>query len=83
MEYGFSSDDVERHKLTERLIGRDLPQIYHLNFGRQFGVSRTASEKFGPGVRFVVSVLRHAGMDVQPETVIRYRTKAKGKSKKH
>jgi hypothetical protein len=83
LEHGFNPEDVERHKLTERLIGRDLPRIYHLNFGKQFGVSRTASGKYGPGVRFVVSVLRYAGMNVLPETVIRYRTKAKGKSKKH
>jgi hypothetical protein len=80
LEHGFS-EDVERHKLTESLIGRDLPSIYYLTFGMQSGVSRTASGKYGPGVRFVVSVLRHAGMNVPPETVIRYRTKAKGKSK--
>jgi hypothetical protein len=82
LEYWFSTEDVERHYLTVTLIGRDLPSIYQSTFGQPFGVSRT-SGKYGPGVRFVVSVLRHAGMNVRPETIIRYRTKAKGKSKKH
>jgi hypothetical protein len=77
LEYGFSTEDVERHYLTVTLIGRELPSIYQSTFSRSFGVSRTASGKYGPGVRFVASVLRHAGMNVRPETIIRYRTRAK------
>jgi hypothetical protein len=79
-ERGVSSEDVERSGLTVTLIGRELPQIYRLHFGRRFGISRPRrSGKYGPGVRFVVSVLQHAGMKVAPETVIKYRKRAQGR----
>ena len=78
LEHGFSSKDVERHHLTVTLIGRELPQIYHRHFDQPFGISRPRrSGKYGPGIRFVVSVLQHVGMKVTPETVITYRKRAK------
>lgn len=80
LERGVSSEDVERHHLTVTLIGRELPQIYHRHFGQPFGISRPrGSGKYGPGVRFAVSVLQHAGMKVAPETVIKYRKRAQGR----
>lgn len=67
---------IERRKLTERLIGGELPHVYHLNFGQPFKVSRgRRSGRYGPGVRFVVLVLKQAGVNVAPETVIKYRTR--------
>jgi hypothetical protein len=67
---------LDHHGLTERLIGGELPHVYHLNFGQPFKVSRgRRAGKYGPGVRFVVSVLKHAGVNVAPNTVIRYRTR--------
>lgn len=39
------------------LIGWDLPKVYHSTFGQPYRVSRTfRSGKYGPGVRFVLSV---------------------------
>jgi hypothetical protein len=66
------------------LIGWMLPQIYSLTFHRSYGVSRMESEsvtRYGPGVRFVLAALQRAGIDVSPETVIKYRDRAR-KAKK-
>ncbi len=64
--------------------------IIRINIWQQYGVSRPAVSrlegskgKYGPGVRFVAAVLRHAGIkgekgeDISPETVIKYRSRAK------
>jgi hypothetical protein len=66
--------DAHRHRHTEYLIGDRLPQLYEMEFEANFGVSRPP----GPGVRFILAVLRHAGIvneRNQPfsiETVIKY-----------
>ena len=68
-------DEHRRRHLTERLIGMQLPEVYEMTFNTRYGVSRPP----GPGVRFVLAVLRHAGIskdDNQPfssNTVIKYR----------
>jgi hypothetical protein len=78
LEYRFRSVDVHKLRSKVWLIGWDLPKIYHLNFGERFKISRPRrSGKYGPGVRFVLSVLKHVGMNVAPDTVIKYRTRAK------
>ena len=68
--------DVHRRRLTEDLIGMQLPKIYEKAFSTNFGISRHPP---GPGVRFILAVLRHAGIvneyNNQPfavETVITY-----------
>jgi hypothetical protein len=66
-----------------KLIGADLPVLYKEIFGRKFGVSRhRRTGKFGPGIRFIIGVLKHA-KDVgilnehfSPETIIKYRGRA-------
>jgi hypothetical protein len=64
-----------RRRLTEHLIGTQLPKVYEMTFETRFGVSRPP----GPGVRFVLAVLRHAGIcndhnrPFSSETVIKYR----------
>jgi hypothetical protein len=71
----FTRIDAHRRRATEYLIGTRLPQFYELTFRTKFGVSRPP----GPGVRFVLVVLKHAQIfndDNQPfsiETVIKYR----------
>jgi hypothetical protein len=66
--------DAHRRRLTEHLIGLQLPEVYEKTFKRRFGVSRPP----GPGVRFVLAVLRHAGLcndhnrPFSEETVIKY-----------
>jgi hypothetical protein len=67
--------DAHRRRLTERLIGMQLPQAYETAFKIKYGVSRPP----GPGGRFVLAVLRDAGISNeynQPfpnNTVIKYR----------
>ena len=67
--------DTHRRRSTEWLIGDRLPQAYEMTFKVDFGVSRPP----GPGVRFVLAVLRHAGVSndrnrpFSSETVIKYR----------
>jgi hypothetical protein len=71
--------DSHREGPTVWLIGWKLPQIYRLTFDRSFRVSRMESEsgtRYGPGVRFVLAALQRAGIDVSPETVIKYRDRA-------
>jgi hypothetical protein len=69
-------DAHRRRRLTEHLIGMQLPKVYETTFKKNgFGVSRPP----GPGVRFVLAVLRHAGIcnnrnrPFSSETVIKYR----------
>jgi len=67
--------DAHRRRTTAYLIGNRLPQFYELTFHAKFGVSRPP----GPGIRFVLAVLRHAGIcndynrPFSTETVIKYR----------
>jgi hypothetical protein len=51
--------DTHRRRHTEDFIGRQLPRVYERNFQTKYGVSRHPS---GPGVRFVLAVLQHAGI---------------------
>jgi hypothetical protein len=68
------------------LIGKQLPLLYEWAFGRgKYGVSRsTTPGQYGPGIRFVSAVLRHAGIgdgagrEISPETIIKYRRRARG-----
>ena len=70
--------NAHRRRATEYLIGNRLPQVYGLTFNKKFGVSRHPP---GPGVRFVLVVLRHAGIrndhnrPFSSNTVIKYRQK--------
>jgi hypothetical protein len=77
---------VDSHRESSKvwLIGWKLPQIYSLTFDRPYRVSRMESKsgtRYGPGVRFVLAALRRAGIDVSPETVIKYRGRATKKKK--
>jgi hypothetical protein len=71
----FPKDAHRIRRLAEHLIGMELPRVFEKTFKTKFGVSRPP----GPGVRFVLAVLRHAGIsndDDRPyssETVIKYR----------
>jgi len=52
-------DAHRRRRSTEHLIGLQLPEIYERTFKKRFGVSHSPP---GPGVRFVLAVLLHAGI---------------------
>jgi len=76
--------DAHRLRETERLLGQYLPWVYETTFGREFTVSRSKSgTPQGPGLRFVMEVLRHAGVtkeggrELSIETAIKYWSKAK------
>ena len=78
--------DTHRRAGTEDLIGYTLPHIYEDTFQTKYGVSRPG----GPGVRFVLAVLRQARISNRNNrpfssgTVIKYRQnyleKEKGQS---
>jgi len=75
------SVDAHRIRQTKRLIGHRLPGLYETTFGEKFTVSR--SDDGTPGLRFVIGVLRHAGItrengtELSIDTVIKYRSMAK------
>jgi hypothetical protein len=70
---------ARRPRHTFWLVGAWLPQIYEKTFGKKYGVSRSKDRGGGPGVRFVMKTLRHAGIttengnELSPDTIIKYR----------
>jgi hypothetical protein len=81
VEERFESADgwpIERTKLKETLIGSALPRVYAKHFGQPFRTSRgRGSGQYGPGVRFLASILQYAGVHTTPETIIKYQTRTK------
>jgi hypothetical protein len=80
--------DAHRLRQTERLIGLSLPRVYETTFGKKFTVSRSESGALqGPGIRFVMEVLRCAGVtkkgakQLSKETIARYWSKGKKKER--
>jgi hypothetical protein len=76
--------DAHRLRQTERLIGQYLPRVYETTFGKEFTVSRSESgTPQGPGLRFVMEVLRRAGVtkkggkELSIETAVSYWSKGK------
>lgn len=76
-----SPDEHREIRCGVHLIGTLLPRVYQLTFfGRKYGVGRTVKADvttgYGPGIRFVAGICKAAGIEVSPETIIKYRQRA-------